>query len=228
MRLCFLFFGETQEAIAQVMIASVRQHMPNVIVTQLTDAKTKKVKGVDEVRRIDGKLYGYLLMRHMAECPLPFIRADYDMIFQGDITNVLTGEYDMAFNLHGDDRVLHMPFGKQYPIASSIWGANTHNFARDVRKVHTQNARDDWMDLVISTNEVAKDYRINLLDGQIYNYCPKDREDKPESALVLHYKGLRKHWMLPVEDEHLAVPDERRVNQRVRTFKDQDMFALEH
>lgn len=208
------------------MIASVRKTMPHAVLTQLTDATTKKLKEVDEVRRIDGKLYGYLLLKHMETCPLPFIRVDYDMIFQGDITNILE-DCEMAFNLHGDERVLKMPFGKKYPLATSLWGANTHRFATDMRKIHTQNSRDDWMDLVISANDTAKSYRVNELEGMIYNYTPKDREDKPETALVLHYKGLRKRWMLPVEDEHLASEDERQVDQRVRAFKHQEMFSLD-
>lgn len=222
MRICFLYFGPQQEAIAQVMIASVRKHMPNAVLCQLTDTKTKRLTGVDECRRIDGSTYGYLLMRHMATCPLPFIRVDYDMIFQGDISHILEGDHDLAFNEHGDDGILSTEFGKAYSLATCIWGATeggkAHQFAREYREHHLKSGRDDWLGLIPSANELAVNYKVKRLAGKVYNYCPKDREDKPESALVIHYKGKRKKWMLPPEQAHLARIDEQRVMERVEQY----------
>lgn len=220
MRLCFLFFGPQQPKIADVMMASVREHMPNVILTQLTDMKTKRLKGVDEVRRIDGITYGYLLCQHMIETPHPLIRVDYDMIFQGDITHVMEGDFDMAFNGHGDDYVLNIGLGKKYPLATCLWGAKTNAFAKDFRAHHIQSGRDDWLGLIPSANEVALGYRVRVLDGFVYNYCPKSRTDRPKDALVIHYKGPRKEWMLPEGEEHLARADQRRVSQRIEGCSD--------
>lgn len=223
MRLCFLFFGPQEEKIAQVMIASARQFMPNIVLTQLTDMTTKRVKGVDECRRLDGMTYGYLLAHHMSQCPHPLIRVDYDMVFQGDITHVMDGDYfDMAFNLHGDPNVISTEFGRKYPLATCLWGAKDNRFATDFRAHHIKSGRDDWLGLVPSANEVAERYRIKTLDGAVYNYCPKDRDDKPASALVIHYKGPRKEWMLPEGEAHLARNDVRRLGKRILEYAPRD------
>src|SRR5690606_6368100 len=202
MRICFLAFG-VNHALAQVMISSVREHMPNAIVTQLTDMRSGRVPGVDEVRRMEGKTYPYILFKHMADVPEPFIRVDYDMIFQGDITHILEGDHDLAFNLHSDPEVL-ATWGKDYPFATCIWGANRgKEFVEDFRKRHLESGRDDWMGLIPSVNETIRSgkYKIRSLPGEIYNYTPKDRNDRPKGALVIHFKGTRKSWMLPEESE---------------------------
>jgi hypothetical protein len=218
MRICFLAFGTAPE-IARVMIASVRQHMPNVTVTQLTDTVTKKIPEVDEVLRVEGKTYPYILYKHMSSIPEPFIRVDYDMIFQGDITHILEDDIDFAFNLHGDKRVQET-WGKAYPYATCIWGAKkrSREFAEDFRERHIVSRRNDWMGLIPSVNEVivSGKYKVKALSGDVYNYCPEDRDDRPENALVLHFKGKRKHWMLPEGSEHLAKKDEDRVLENVK------------
>lgn len=227
-RLCFLFYGDLEEQIAQVMMASVRNHMPDMILTQLTDAKTKRIKGVDEVLRIDGKTYPYLLLSHMANCPLPFIRVDYDMIFQGDLSPCLQGDFDIAVNGHGDDFILQTEFGRMNPLATCVWAANNgtaHDFAREVRKTHMTSGRDNWLGLVTSCNEVLPRYKVKELDGRIYNYCPKEREDRPEDVLVLHYKGNRKQWMFPKERAHLANKDQMRLMALVKTYGQKEHLA---
>lgn len=220
MRICFVCYGTSHE-IAQVMIASVREHMPNAIVTQLSDMKGKKVPGVDEIRRVDGSSYPYIIYKHMTSLPEPFIRVDYDMIFQGDITHILEEDIDLAFNLHGDKRV-NQTWGKAYPFATCIWGAKSRckEFTEDFRNRHIESRRDDWMGLIPSINEVicSGKYRIKTLPGEIYNYCPENRDDRPKDALVVHYKGHRKRWMLPEDQEHLANPDIAKIQRNLANF----------
>ena len=199
------------------MMASVREHMPNVGLTQLTDMVSRKIEGVDEVRRVDGKTYPFILYKHMASIPEPFIRVDYDMIFQGDITHVLDEDIDLAFNLHGDQKV-EQSWGQAYPYAACLWGAKrrSREFAEDFRDRHMMSRRNDWMGLIPSINEVivTGKYKIKALPGNIYNYCPEDRNDRPQNALVLHFKGRRKHWMLH-EGSEAARADEVRISRKI-------------
>lgn len=225
-RVCFLHYGGVFEEIAKVMIASVREHMPNAIVTQLTDMASRKVPGVDELRRHDGKMYQYLLGRHMADCPLPFIRLDYDMIVQGDLSHILDGEHELAFNLHGDENVINSEYGRRSPIAGSVSAFKTHRFAVDLRRAQIESGLDDWLGALHVHNEVARRYSTLLLDGRIYNYTPKDREDRPADALVIHYKGLRKHWMVPPEMEARARIDERRISDNVKQYRDTELLKV--
>ena len=223
MRLAFLHCGVSED-LAKVMIASVRQHMPNVIVTQLTDERSRKVQGVDEIRRVSGRMYPYLLCKHLAELPTPFIRVDYDMVFQGDITHILDGDYDLAANLHGDQKINDSEWGQAYPYATSVLGCNRRGteFAEDFRKTHMESGRDDWMGLIPSVNDVISSgrYKVRPLPGFIYNYTPKDKDDRPPGALVLHYKGLRKKWMIGEGREHLVKRDEFLLNERIKACKE--------
>jgi hypothetical protein len=197
MRIAFTHFGVAEE-VALVMIESVRKHMPGVTITQLTDNKSRRVYGVDEVRRVEAVSYPYLLYKHMAELPTPFIRVDYDMIFQGDITHILDDDIDFAMNLHGDPKVLGSRWGKTYPYAR-----------------HLESGRDGWLGLIPSINEALVNYRVKALPGEIYNYTPIDRNDRPKDALVIHYKGNRKHWMLPPELKKVVAVDEQRIQRNV-------------
>jgi hypothetical protein len=227
MRIAFTHFGVAEE-IALVMIESVRKHMPNVIITQLSDMTSRRVYGVDEIRRVDARSYPYLLYKHMSELPTPFIRVDYDMIFQGDITHILDDDIDLAMNLHGDPKVLGSKWGKAYPYATCIWGAKNKakEFAEDFRNRHMESRRDDWLGLIPSVNEVlvTGKYRVKALPGEIYNYTPIDRHDRPKDALVIHYKGNRKHWMLPFELKSVVARDEQRVLAKVLESDRKELF----
>jgi hypothetical protein len=216
MRIAFTHFGVAEE-VALVMIESVRKHMPGVTITQLTDNKSRRVYGVDEVRRVEAVSYPYLLYKHMAELPTPFIRVDYDMIFQGDITHILDDDIDFAMNLHGDPKVLGSKWGKTYPYAACIWGAKhkSNELAEDFRARHLESGRDGWLGLIPSINEALANYRVKALPGEIYNYTPIDRHDRPKDALVIHYKGNRKHWMLPPELKKVVAVDEQRIQRNV-------------
>lgn len=216
-----MFYGPQQPELARLMIASVRAHMPNAIVTQLSDTKTKALSEADEIRRIDGSNYGYMVYKHMASIPEPFIRLDYDMLIQGDLSHILE-DTDLAFNEHGDPKVTRSDWGKKYPLATCVWGVrrNGFEFAESFRQLHLISGRDNWLGLVPSVNEAVEQspFNIRVLDGQIYNYPPTSREDKPKEALVLHYKGHRKKFMLPEGQEHLVKQDDRRISQSVKGY----------
>lgn len=222
MRVAFMFYGPQQPELARRMISSVREHMPNVIVTQLTDTRTKALEEADEVRRIDGSNYGYLVYKHMATLPEPFIRLDYDMLIQGDLAHVLE-DTDLAFNTHSDPVVVNSDWGRTYPYATCLWAArnNAREFAESFRGIHIISGRDNWLGLVPSVNEAIGEspFAIRSLAGEIYNYTPKDRNDRPKDALVIHYKGKRKAWMLPEGQEHLVKADQKRISQSVKGFQ---------
>ena len=222
MRVAFMFYGPQQPELARRMIASVRTHMPSARVVQLTDRRTRALEEVDEVRRIDGANYAYLLYKHMATLPPPFIRLDYDMLVQGDLSHVLD-DTDIALNTHSDPIVTKSDWGKKYPFAACVWAAKNHGqeFAESFRGIHIISGRDDWLGVVPSINEAIEvfPYRIKRLDGQIYNYTPKNRDDRPKEALVIHYKGRRKKFMLEKGQEHMVKADEKRISGAVRGFQ---------
>jgi hypothetical protein len=93
-------------------------------------------------------------------------------------------------------------------------------------RIHYLRERDNWMGGNITHNEVARQFNYKLLPGCVYNYCPNDRNDKPKHALVLHYKGKRKKWMLPEDKEELAQKDIDRVHRMVHQFDNKESLVL--
>jgi len=215
-----MHFGEVSPEPAKVMVASVREHMPEVKICQLTDERSKALDFVDEVRRSNKRGYFNLLIDHLRRVPEPYIRLDYDMVLQDDISHILDGEQDFAVNLHGDARMKKHPFGMQFPYAACVFAANSRSasFADDLEAHHRMSERDDWMGLVASANEVilSGKYNIRSLSGEIYNYSPRQAEGIPILALVLHYKGERKHLMVPSHAVAAVRKDEKRVIRMVR------------
>lgn len=232
LRVCFLYFGDQQPALARIMIESVRRHMPNAVVSQLTNRTSKALDEVDEVRRVDGNGYGFLLWQHMRSVPEPFIRLDYDMVLQESLEHTLVGdeEFDIALNEQTDTRALSSEYGAKYPIAGSVWVGKrkAREFADHFRGVHLALELDDWLGLVPAVNEAvtSPEFKVKILAGERYNYIPKDRDDKPAGMSILHYKGRRKRWMLPQEQEHLAYGDEKRVSERIGLYKRRDELPL--
>jgi hypothetical protein len=223
MRLAFLHFGGVSPDLAEVMVTSVREHMPHATIVQLTDTSSDALEFVDEVRRLKDQPYVDLLMEHMKTLPEPYIRIDYDMVLQGDLSHILDGEQDFAVNLHGDPFMQAHVFGKTFPYAACVFGANSRStdFAHDLQTHHRRTNRDDWMGFVASANEVlgADKYKIRSLAGEIYNYPPAHIEDKPAKALVIHYKGTRKHWMVPSERRMLVRQDEARITRMLKSMR---------
>jgi hypothetical protein len=164
---------------------------------------------------------------HMMTCPLPFVRLDYDMIIQGDLSHILEGDHELAFNTHGDEFLRETDYGRKYPIAASVSGYKTHEFAKDLRQASINSDLDDWLGGAPIHNEVASKYKVKLLEGMVYNYTPKDREDKPKHALVLHYKGLRKHWMVPPAFKARAKIDENNILERVKKYKSPEELGFD-
>ena len=228
MIVAFMLYGPQSHDLANVMIASVRNAMPNAEIVQLSDMRTGMVKAADRVQRIDGRHYPYLLAKHMAMLPQPYVRIDYDMLIQHDLEPAFDG-HDLMLNQHGDPKVLHTFFGIKHPIAGAVWGArkNGKEFAEAFYKHHVAYGTDDWLSVVPSVNAVAKDFDVRILPGELYNYVPSDRNDRPDVP-VLHFKGTKKHWMLPEHMKKSVTFDEKRVLESVLKYRDRDMELAIH
>lgn len=221
-RVAFVHYGKSSVRLAQKMMASVRKHMPGVLITQLTDSRSAMVEGVDEVRRVNSHRYPVLMHRHLAQLPVPFFRLDTDMIVQGDLREALESDFDIAITTHGDAKIVGSDFAQMFPYSGAMLAVKARNdeIYNDVHDEFLRSRMDDWMGVVPAINAVAMSgkYVVKDLPGDIWNYTPASEYEVAMMPMVLHYKGLRKAWLFPGE-EHVVAEDNARIKAALRQVR---------
>ena len=186
--------------------------MPGVPIVQFTDEKTGRVPGVHDVRRLP---HGQMLERrleHYAAVDGEWLLVDTDVVIRRDVQAVFE---DRAFDVALTDRdwphlpqpadvLQSMPFntGVAFSRCQAFW-TDTLTVWRGFR----EDARD-WLSEQRAVAIVARTgkYRVKVLSGSIYNYPPKDQNDKNNDAAIWHYKGPRKTWLTRFAYECLSQP----------------------
>jgi hypothetical protein len=85
---------------AALLVREVRQVMPSARIVQLTDQRTDRLPGVDDVRRCE---HGPMLQRrmeHYAACDGEWLLVDTDVSVRKDVTDVFEhGGFDVALRV---------------------------------------------------------------------------------------------------------------------------------
>lgn len=195
----FLLVGEQPYAAA--MVESLKA-VHGCTVVQMSDLKTPKVHGVDEVVRIPFRipLMPYRL-KHLASYPHDeMLIVDTDVIAKREISDVWKLSFDVALTKralgdfgYGDDGQLDMPYntGVMLSRGTEFWNecqnwllsqsADLQNWYGDQRAVCAIAERGHYGVLALTCAE--------------FNWSPNSRDDSSD-ARFWHYKGgIRKKWM---------------------------------
>jgi hypothetical protein len=199
---------------AALLVREVRQVMPSARIVQLTDQRTDRLPGVDDVRRCE---HGPMLQRrmeHYAACDGEWLLVDTDVSVRKDVTDVFEhGGFDVALT---DRDWPHDPqtadMLRTMPFNTGVVFSRTPEFWRDVLRVwlgYEESARD-WMSEQRAVYAVVRSgrYRVKILPGAIYNNPPATEADEHPDAALVHYKGPRKAWMTKRAYRALATPME--------------------
>jgi len=207
-RVATLFSAPCPEPIAKAMIASVRRHMDCEIV-QLTDLTTPKLDGVDTVQRLEGGIVSSILARHLSKLSGEVLYLDYDTIVQEDVSSVFEQDFDLAITTRSgvekDSTLLY----KVCPHNVGVMFSRSQSFWRIVRNRY--DARQDepsWFKFQILVTEAIntlKQFKFLELSSEKYNYTPESRDEDLSGRSIVHYKGLRKSWMVEQEDSANAL-----------------------
>ena len=216
MNTAFLFAGPLPIEIAEAHVRSVRASIPNAHIIQLSDQTTPKLPFVDEVKRMVFKDLLDSRFAHQEDLHGDTIVLDYDTVVQKDITDVFKQSFDLA--------VTKRPEGD--PTASqSVLALSPHNlgvffqkdsgkdFWRKVRIAYNSLETDGWLDGQVIVSRCFKELGFNVLElpGEVYNYTPMTEDEDVSMRAVVHYKGLRKAWMVPPEARERARAEGKRV-----------------
>lgn len=204
----FLHVGEDL-TLPEIMVQSVRNALGSVEIIQMTDESTPVVSGVSSVVR--KRFNGYLMtfrMEHLAALRGEWITLDTDVVVNGDITQVFSQDFDVALTKRygkildpdGIDIVEHMPYN------TGVMFSRNHQFWEGAYKqllLQMPQSAHKWWGDQLSVRIAADSGRFNVLELPCdkYNYTPAAQGEKSD-ALVIHYKGKRKEWMIN-EHKHI-------------------------
>jgi hypothetical protein len=199
------------DVLARIMVDSVREHMPGVPITQLTDMITGEVPGVDHViRRKPEPGIMYFRSCHMAEYRhTAAIFLDHDTVVLKDLSPVFDEPFDVALttrkrNLFVDEVPdlidPHENAADKMPYNMGVIFSRSTKLWEDHRLLHKQTGETgrQWYgeQIALANLLAAGRYKVKVLPED-YNYSPSMPLENVENRAVLHFKGpVRKQWMV--------------------------------
>ena len=186
MDVAFLWVGF--EPYPQLMVESVRRHMPSAHIVQMTDQRSR-VFDVDEVRRLEyDKHLMTFRLHHLATWPHEqAIILDGDVVLKGDLGHVFDQSFQVALTKR--DR-------KDYPYNSGVMFSRCPEFWKQAAQwLKKHPALWDWDGDQAAIKEIAPQFDVLELRCEDYNWSPSSPTDT-STALAWHYKGKRrKEWL---------------------------------
>jgi len=216
---CFPFAGPLPRAIAERLIASVRNVMPSSHIYQLTDLDTEGFKGCEVVRLERGGDFQEFFFKHLvaASQSLPrFIVVDYDCVFLKNIADLYTGQWKVGLTKRDStDRTLAPGITERLPYNNGvIFSDGCHTFFQEAQEQYLSIPnRDGWMDAqeAVKRAVMRTSVKIQEFPCSVYNYTPVEPDEDLKDRAILHYKGMRKHWALEPEHMHKAMLEGDRI-----------------
>jgi hypothetical protein len=192
---------------ATALVEQLVRTMPGVPIIQLSDTRTDRVPGVEEVWRI--ATTGPILeqrLRHYAALPAgDWLLLDTDIVIRADVRAVFEdATWDLALC---DRNWAHAPqtvsILQRMPFNAGVVFSRSQAFWYDVRAAWASlppEAQSGWEGEQLAIYEVVRSgkFRIKILPGQQYNFPPTEGKPIPEDAAILHYKGARKAQLAAV------------------------------
>jgi len=212
MDVCFLHVGDDR-SLPEIMVRSARLAMADAHIVQFTDEVTPPVAGVDTVirRPVSGEELMIARLDHLAGFEhREAIFLDTDIIVRRDLREVFELSFDVALTRRygvlvvADDDPFrqHFPSGNlidYMPYNAGVMFSRTQDFWVDCRKacedMHPDFRRWYGDQMALKAVVDRREYAVFELAAPILNYSPEHAQDRPDDALILHYKGARKAWM---------------------------------
>jgi hypothetical protein len=184
---------------ARLMVESVRKHLPEARIVQMSDLDTDAI--VDEVIRkpYDGRMMTFRL-DHLADYAHDsMLILDDDCILKGDLSHVFKQRFDVALTARtGPVYFEGVNMTEACPYNTGVMFSRSQDFwkrAATVARHLPERFQRWWGDQMAVGVTARKGYwLVHELDVQRYNWSPGAASDTSD-ALVWHYKGKRKEWL---------------------------------
>lgn len=196
MKVGFLHVGEDC-TLPRIMVRSVQEFGHTII--QMTDEKTPAIDGCEVVRMPwDGVHLMPYRLKHLADLQEPDLCVlDTDTVMLKDVSDVW-GDWDLALtkrgptvDVGGKSITKWMPYniGVMFVRDPAVWKV-AHGLCLELPEEYHR-----WWGDQLAMRGVSERFRLLELPASEWN-CTPDHPGHIPDARVLHYKGLRKAWMV--------------------------------
>ena len=195
-------FAKQDPKYAIAMVASVKRHMPNAEILQLTDDVTPEIEGCRAVRaKWDaGDSFTIFKLKHLTWMSDELLVLDSDVIVQADVSSVFKLPFDVAATWR--DGPIRGPDGeditKIMPINTGVMFCRNHGFWAACLQYCAEHSINEWYADQLSVAGVVGQFNTLRLHCDNFNYTPNSKNEDVNGRLIVHYKGNRKEWMLPL------------------------------
>lgn len=197
----FGFQAENQQfptmPLAELMLASVRQHMPQAKIIQFTTPEFPALEGVDEVLRQENKgdfiEWAFRCLIALIARGEPILQIATDVLLNADVSNVFEHEFDVASSIYPTSTRSDGAFcGDVNFIKPSQFYQEVYDYY-----VNTPEIMDGWEGGQTAFLHVAKTSNHKVLALPFDEYCntPDNMEADISMAKILHFRGPRKALM---------------------------------
>ena len=189
-------------ALVRCSVDSVRRTIPDAWVIQFTDLATEPMDFVNEVIR---RPAGSMMMmesriEHFANFDERCLLIDPDVVVQEDVWDVFDTDFDVALTRRDRLIVGGENYAELMPYNTGVMFSNGPGFWRAVLNEMKPMAdtEREWYGDQIAVARVAASGGFKVLDLPCdeYNYTPGKRSEDVCFRKIVHYKGVRKEWML--------------------------------
>ena len=197
----FLLVGE--QPYAERMVESIKD-VHGIPVVQMTDLKTKPVKGVDKVVRLPFRVPLMLYrLKHLATYRhTEMLIVDTDVIAKRPVDDVWDIDFDVALTLRGPGELMTgdgLDISIEMPFNTGVMFSRGNAFWRDCYTWLAGGTPEEqrWYgDQLAVANVVRREtHEVLALLCSEFNWAPSSRTDTSE-ARFWHYKGAtRKKWI---------------------------------
>ena len=188
---------------AELMLQSVRRHMPGVECLQLTDMDTPAIPGCSVKRLEWDDAVMIWRMKHLSELDEEVLCLDTDVMVQADLSTVFKFPFDVALTWR--DGPIYDGNGtditKVMPVNCGVMFSRSQFFWRECIDLCKSYDFSGWVADQMAVPAVSKHFNTLRLHCDNFNYTPRHGEDVSK-RLALHFKGQRKEMMLEYARNH--------------------------
>lgn len=197
---------------ARGLVQSIRREMPGVGIVHLTDDSSRKVKGVDAVRRKPAEPMGLLRMRLCAGLRGAWLVLDTDCLIERDCQWVFDKwDFDIGVAKRNWDHLRPaLGFSERMPYNTGVlFSRCPHFFAEAYSRLRLlDDEQQHWMGEQTVMNDILNEdrprYAIKFLSGNLFNFPPPVKDPDAKAQLketlkhvhITHYKGERRKAVL--------------------------------
>lgn len=172
-------------------------------IVQMSDLKTPRVAGVDEVIRLPMKVpLMPFRLKHLALCPYKtWLTLDTDILVKKPVADVFERSFDVAITRRTEGVCLHngTDIAPSMPFNTGVIFSRTPEFWMEAYDwLRSQDdAKQHWWGDQLAVAEIANrlKYHVLVLPGHEFNWTPSHEGEQSE-ARIWHYKGVnRKEWI---------------------------------